>query len=215
VKKRIASLAISIALLGQLCAPVWSKPYVQCRLSRTGLVVESIKKGQGHIYIDDLHIRVYGDATRWELIMIAKSLVLMPKKARIHASDIYLTTKIGKVVDDETGVIRGNIIGIGGDGRMVIDRTRLNTLKNAQEVLYHEAAHNFDICTGARKSEGFPWGCGASISNYGNTSPSEDFAEVMADVITNWAKYTNYSDEQWASEPCGFKKYAIIELLKD
>lgn len=187
-------------------------PLFSRRLSTNSLyAIESIKAGMNHLYLDGLDVRVYGKLTVSQFLNVSMALAHMPKHLRVYADDICVNHDIGKLTQD--GKVIAIVVGYGGEGRIIIERDVLNSLKSAKDVLYHEAGHNYDRANG-NPSLVEPWGTGESVTTYGSTCNRDDFAETFSDVLSNYNKYKERSSADWLKDPLAHKKQIIMKIME-
>ncbi len=174
-------------------------------------VIESIKQGVNHCYIDGLDVRVYGRLSPTAFLNIATAVAEMPKHLRIYADDICVNQDLGKATLN--GKIVAIIVGLGGEGRIILEKRVLRTLNSTKDVLYHEAGHNYDRANGNPGAEA-PWGIGDSVSEYGSSSNRDDFAETFTNVLLNLKEYSSRSEEDWKKDPLSPKKRIIMKIME-
>ncbi len=187
-------------------------PLFSRRLLNNNLyAVESIKAGTSHIYVEGLDVRVYGKLSVSQFFNISSAIAGMPKHLRVYADDICVNHDLGKLSQD--GKVIAIVVGYGGEGRIIIEREVLNSLRSCKDVLYHEAGHNYDRAND-NPSQAEPWGTGESVTTYGSTCSRDDFAETFSDVLCNYSKYKNRSDAEWLKDPLAYKKQLIMKIVE-
>lgn len=172
--------------------------------------IEAMKARAVFMRFGNTLVRVYGTMSHRQLQNVIGAIDKIPVHLRGYCTDIYVTHDIGKL--SLGNVTLSRIVGLGGDGRIVIDRNVLNTLSECQDVLYHEMGHNYDVSHGSIGCEA-PWGVGESITEYGSSSNREDFAEFFMDVIKHYSEYIVRTELEWAKDPLASKKRVILSYI--
>lgn len=172
--------------------------------------IEAMKARAIFMRSGDILIRVYGTMSQRQLHNLTESLSKIPVSLKGYCTDIYVTHDIGKLAIGNVTLSR--IVGLGGDGRIIIDRNVLSSVSECQEVLYHEMGHNFDVSHDSIGCEA-PWGVGESLTEYGSTSNREDFAEFFMDVVKNYKEYQERTKEEWLKDKFAAKKLLMWSYL--
>lgn len=155
--------------------------------------------------------KIYGQSPRrlgkWEVERIQQALKDVPPAARAHTREIYLSDDIGEFL--APGAVKAPVLGLGGDGVIIMDRSTLRQADGGRHVLYHEMGHNMDTGVGRVSANG-PWGKGSSVSKFGETTAAEDLAEVHAEVLARFDELSRLPREAWKSEVAAEKKMVIL-----
>ncbi|MFN8612969.1 MAG: hypothetical protein U0931_35850 [Vulcanimicrobiota bacterium] len=155
---------------------------------------------------------------------VQEALDHMAPEARLYAQRVFASERIGQSLDELGRVIPGSeVAGLAGGSRgpqMIIDRARLTSVESAQQMIYHEAGHNFELALARTpeyggqlpSSRGF-WGDGNVVHERALANAAEDFAETHRVVVQNWNEYIGRSAADWASET-GTLAEKKLEILR-
>lgn len=140
----------------------------------------------------ELGVAVHGKLTPEQLGQLGKAVESLPPALRKHAKEVAVVDQLGKQgvrKDGQTDWTSNTLGKTDSKGKIALDRSVFSDPKLLSETLAHEAGHGLQ----AEKAPnlGPEWGDRSSVSEYGKTSPGEDFAETAAYVANNWKSLQN------------------------
>lgn len=165
-------------------------------------------------------VKVFGATSQSEVDNMTAAL---DRLSELDAHQALIVTREVHILDHLGGSSDTTIGGLGGDGRegtIMLSRAFARR-PEGQNVVHHEVAHSIDARSGwftrggnARHAD-HPFGQGESVSAYGATNATEDFAETHEDFIRNWEQIVADPDRYFEGEVGAKRRWIYDNLYPD